>query len=83
MGNYALDPHYGLPYVMAWNIDIQKTLPWGIVANIGYNGAKANHMDSEIAPRALPGSPGTNPTGLVFNYDQAEAFYKMSAGTCA
>jgi trimeric autotransporter adhesin len=81
VGNYALDLHYGLPYVMAWNIDVQKTLPWGIVANIGYNGAKANHMDSEIAPRALPNSPGTNPTNLVFNYDQAEAFYKMSAGT--
>ncbi len=81
VGNYALDPHYGLPYVQAWNIDIQKTLPWGIVANVGYNGSKANHLDSEIAPRALPDSPGTNPTNLVFNYDQAEAFYKMSAGT--
>ena len=81
LGNYALDLHYGLPYVMAWNLDVQKTLPWGIVANIGYNGSRANHMDSEIAPRALPDSPGTNPTNLVFNYDQAESFYKMNAGT--
>jgi len=89
VGNYALNPHYGLPYVMAWNIDIQKTLPWGMVANIGYNGSKANHMDSEIAPRALPNSQGTDPPipnpvvsqVVPFNYDQAEAFYKMSAGT--
>jgi trimeric autotransporter adhesin len=41
VGNYALNPHYGLPYVMAWNLDIQKTLPWGIVMNLGYNGARS------------------------------------------
>ena len=63
MGNYALDPHYGLPYVMAWNLDIQKTLPWGIVMNLGYNGSRANHLDVKLAPRALPGSPGTDPIG--------------------
>jgi hypothetical protein len=81
VGNYALNPHYGLPYVMAWNLDIQKTLPLGIVMNLGYNGARSNHLDVKLAPRALPGSPGTDPTGLVFNYDEAEAFYKMNQGT--
>ncbi len=62
VGNYALDPHYGLPYVMAWNLDIQKTLPWGIVMNVGYNGARSNHLDVKLAPRALPGSPATDPS---------------------
>ena len=81
VGNYALDPHYGLPYVMAWNLDIQKTLPWGIVMNVGYSGARSNHLDVKLAPRALPGSPGTDPTDLIFNYDEAEAYYKMNAGT--
>jgi trimeric autotransporter adhesin len=81
VGNYALDPHYGLPYVQTWNLDVQKTLPMGIVMNLGYIGSKANHMDMESAPRALPGSPLTNPTALIFNYDQAEGFYKMSAAT--
>ncbi len=81
IGNYALDPHYGLPYVMAWNLDIQKTLPWGIVMNIGYNGARSNHLDVKLAPRALPSSPGTDPTGLLFTYDEAAAYYKMNAGT--
>ena len=33
VGNYALDPHFQLPYVQTWNLDIQKTLPWGIVMN--------------------------------------------------
>jgi hypothetical protein len=81
VGNYALEPHYGLPYVMAWNLDIQKTLPWGIVMNLGYNGARSNHLDVKLAPRALPSSPGTDPTGLLFTYDEAAAYYKMNAGT--
>ena len=29
VGNYALDPHFHLPYVQTWNLDIQKTLPLG------------------------------------------------------
>ncbi len=81
VGNYAVDPHYGLPYVMAWNLDIQRTLPLGIVMNLGYNGSRSNHLDVKLAPRALPTSPGTNPTNLVFDYDEAEAFYKMNQGT--
>jgi hypothetical protein len=81
VGNYALDPHYGLPYVMAWNADVQKTLPLGMVMNVGYNGSRSNHLDVKLAPRAVPGSIGTNPSALVFNYDEAEAFYKMNAAT--
>jgi hypothetical protein len=80
-GNYSIEPHYPLPYVQAWNIDVQKRLPWGVVMNIGYNGAKGNHQDMRSAPRATPQNPGTDPTNLVFTYDQAEAFSKLSAGT--
>jgi len=91
VGNYALDPHYGLPYVMAWNLDIQKTLPWGIVMNLDYNGSRSDHLDVKLAPRALPGSPGTDPSipnpnplapqPVPFNYDEAEAYFKMHQGT--
>ena len=80
-GNYALYPHYGLPYVEVWNLDVQKTMPLGIVLNVGYNGSRANHLDITSAPRATPSSPGTDPTNLIFNYDQALAFYKMNALT--
>lgn len=80
-GNYALDPHYTLPYVEVWNLDVQKTLPWGVVMNLGYNGAKGNHLDVTTAPRATPSSPNTDPTNLIFNYEQAVAFSKFSAGT--
>jgi hypothetical protein len=86
-GNYAIEPHYPLPYVQVWNLDVQKTLPWGVVMNVGYNGSKGNHLDMRSAPRATPTSPNTNPpvaqTGLPlpFTYDQAEAFSKLNAGT--
>ena len=26
-GNYALDPHYPLPYVQAWNLDCRRRCP--------------------------------------------------------
>jgi hypothetical protein len=93
VGDYALDPHFHLPYVQTWNLDIQKTLPWGIVMNLGYNGSKGDHLDIVTAPRALPSSPNTDPpilqncTGLPvcvpldFRYEQAAAFYKFNAGT--
>src|SRR6185312_848017 len=81
VGNFAVDPHYGMPYVAVWSLDLQKTLPWGVVLNVGYNGSKGNHLDIASAPRALPESPATNPTNQAFTYDQAAAFSKFEAGT--
>ena len=49
--------------------------------NVGYNGSKGNHLDITSAPRATSSSPNTNPTNLVFDYDQALAFSKFTAGT--
>jgi hypothetical protein len=73
-GSYELDPHYQLPYVQAWNIDIQKTLPWGVVLNVGYNGSKGSNLDVTSAPR-----PSTN--SHIFNYEQSAAFSRFNAGT--
>jgi hypothetical protein len=66
---------------MAWNLDIQKSLPWGIVLNVGYNGSRSNHQATVIAPRAIPASPFTNPDSLVFDYYEAASFSKFNAGT--
>jgi hypothetical protein len=81
VGNYALDPHYHLPYVEVWNLDAQKTLPWSVVLNVGYSGSRGNHLDITSAPRASLSSPGTDPTNQVFNYEQSAAFSKFNAGT--
>jgi hypothetical protein len=80
VGNYALDPHYHLPYVQVWNLDVQKTLPWNVVMNLGYNGSRGNHLDVTSAPRSSTSSPLTDPTGQVFNYEQSAAFSKFNAG---
>ncbi len=87
VGNYAVDTHYHLPYVQAWNLDVQKTLPWGVVLNAGYNGSRGNHLEIKSAPRSTPASPSTNinpSTGqpiALFDYDQSSAFSKFNAGT--
>jgi len=86
-GSYALDPHYRLPYVQAWNVDVQKTLPWGVVLNAGYNGSKGQDLDIRSAPRRSISSPNTNynsSAGLpntIFTYEQAGAFSRFNAGT--
>jgi len=66
---------------MAWNLDLQKTLPWQIVLNVGYNGSRANHQATTIAPRPVSDSPLTNPTNLNFSYYEALSFSKFNAGT--
>ena len=80
--NYSLEPHYHLPYVQTWNIDVQKTLPFGILMNVGYNGSKGTHLDITSAPRPVaqnnPFSPGTD---VLFNYEQSAAFSNFNAGT--
>ena len=81
VGNYALDPHYPLPYVQVWNVDIQKTLPWGMVMNAGYNGSRGGNLDETIAPRATAISPLTNPGNVLFNYEEAVAFSRFNSGT--
>ena len=81
VGNYAVDPHYPLPYVHAWNVNVQKSLPMGIVVNAGYNGSKGSNLDIKSAPWASTSSPPTNPTSQVFTYDQAAARSRFHAGT--
>jgi hypothetical protein len=73
VGNYALDPHYHLPYVAAWNLDVQKTLRWNLVLNVGYNGSRGNHLDITSAPRPTS-------TSHIFNYEQSAAYSKFNAG---
>ncbi len=48
--NYAANVNYRLGHVQVWNVDIQRTFPLGIVANIGYNGAKGGDLDIVRAP---------------------------------
>lgn len=81
VANYALDANYHLPYVLAWNLDVQRTLKWGVVMNIGYNGSRGNHLDVTSAPRSTSASLLTDPSNILFNYEESSAYSKFHAGT--
>src|SRR5262249_28742057 len=55
--NYAIDPNYRLGYVQIWNLDLQRTLPHGLLLNAGYNGAKGTRLDAERAIVAAGAQP--------------------------
>jgi trimeric autotransporter adhesin len=48
--NFSANLNYRLGHVQIWDLDIQRTLPMGIVANVGYNGSKGGDLDMVRAP---------------------------------
>ncbi|HUY82097.1 MAG TPA: TonB-dependent receptor [Acidobacteriaceae bacterium] len=78
LGNFAVNKNYRLPYVQSWFLDVQRTLPLGIVLNVGYNGSKGTHLD-------ITDAPGRNATGslsgVLYNYDNDVAFSNFNALT--
>ena len=65
--NYSANRNYRLGHVQIWDVDIQKTLPLGIVANIGYDGAKGGDLDMIRAPNRTA-------TGVLDSRAQPYAF---------
>jgi hypothetical protein len=70
--NYAVDKNYKLGMVQVFNVNVQKTLPRGIVFNLGYNGTLGSNLD-------VVGSPNANPSGVTtpgvsaFDYEESAA----------
>jgi outer membrane receptor protein involved in Fe transport len=77
-GNYAVKKNYRLPYVQVWNLDIQRTLPLGIVLNVGYNGSKGTRLDVVSAP----GRTATESlSGVFYDWEDSIAFSNYNALT--
>jgi hypothetical protein len=74
--NYAVNQFYRLGHVQVWNIDIQRTLPMGIVANIGYNGAKGGDLDLLRAPNRTA-SGTSNSSAQPFNYEDSLGYSRF------
>ncbi len=76
--NFSANLNYRLGHVQIWDLDIQRTLPLGIVANIGYDGAKGGNLDMVRAPNRTP-------TGLLipgaqaFNYEDSLGYSRLEA----
>jgi len=82
--NYALDPNYRLGYVQIWNVDIQRQLPGNVQLNVGYNGSKGTHLDSQralVPTCAEAGNCAANEASAPFIYDSSEGNSILHAGT--
>jgi hypothetical protein len=77
-GNYSVNKNYRLPYVQVWNLDIQRTLPSGIVLNVGWNGAKGTRLDVLTAPGR---NADSSLSGVYYNYSDSIGFSNYNAGT--
>ncbi|MGO8792101.1 MAG: TonB-dependent receptor domain-containing protein [Terriglobia bacterium] len=79
-GNYAINKNYRLPYVQAWNLNLQRTVPWNVVLNIGYNGSKGTRLDIVDAP----GRTATaSLSGVFYDYEDSGAFSSYNALTAS
>jgi hypothetical protein len=76
--NFSADLNYRLGHVQIWDLDIQKTLPMGIVANIGYNGSKGGDLDLLRAPnRTADGVP--NSGAQPFAFEDSQGYSRFQA----
>ena len=74
--NYSSNLNYRLGHVQIWDLDIQKTLPMGIVANIGYDGAQGGSLDMVRAPnRTATGVLNSN--AQPFAYDDSLGYSRL------
>jgi trimeric autotransporter adhesin len=63
-----VDKNYRLGNVQVYNLNIQRTIPLGIVLNLGYNGTKGSDLDVVGSPNAGPAGVST-PTYEPFDYE--------------
>ncbi len=69
---WAVDPNYRLGMVQIYNLNVQKTIPLGIVLNVGYNGSKGSDLDLVGSPNGTPS--GTTTPGIApFDYERSIA----------
>jgi hypothetical protein len=72
VNNYAVDPNYRLGMVQVYNLNIQKSIPMGIVLNLGYNGSKGSNLDVVGSPNGTPN--GTTTPGIEpFDFEESLA----------
>lgn len=76
--NYSVNKNYRLGHVQIWNLDIQKTLPMGIVLNVGYNGATGGNLDMVRAPNRTAASI-LNASAQPFYYEDSLGFSRFNA----
>ncbi|HZZ38104.1 MAG TPA: TonB-dependent receptor [Acidobacteriaceae bacterium] len=92
-GNYSVNKNYRLPYVQVWNLNLQRTISWNIVFNLGYNGSKGSRLDVIDAPgrfvttvngvqtTTLPTANNDPSQTIAYDYEDSLAFSNYNALT--
>ncbi len=75
--NYSVNRDYRLGRVQVWNVDLQRTLPTGVVLNVGYNGSLGGNLDIVRAPNHTTSSV-TTATAQAFTYEDSIAYSRFN-----
>ncbi len=70
--NFSVNRSYRLGRVQVWNVDVQRTLPMGVVLNVGYNGAAGSNLDLVRAPNHTA-TTVTTALAQAFTYEDSIA----------
>ena len=76
--NYSVNKDYRLGIVQIYNLDLQRTLPLGVVLSVGYNGSFGGDLDVLRAPNHTP-SAITTPNAQAFTYEDSSANSRFNA----
>lgn len=74
--NYAVNKNYRLGEVQVWNVDVQRTLPLGIVTNFGYTGSLGGNLDMVRAPNHTANNVTTS-GAQAFTYEDSVGFSRQ------
>jgi hypothetical protein len=53
---YAVSPNYTNAYIESFNLNIQQALPWGLVAQVYYDGSVGRHLEIEANENQVVGA---------------------------
>lgn len=56
----VIDPNYGTPYLVNYNLTIQREFPGQMILSVGYVGSQGRHLE-----RAIEQNVGNNPAGCA------------------
>lgn len=76
--NYSVNKDYRLGLVQIYNLDVQRSLPLGIVLNVGYNGSFGSNLDVVRAPNHTA-SAITTANAQAFTYEDSVAGSRFNA----
>jgi len=75
--NYSVNKDYRLGRVQVWNLDVQRTLPLGVVLDVGYNGSAGGNLDLVRSPNHTA-TTVTTATAQAFTYEDSIAFSRFN-----